>query len=239
MWGCLQPCSSTIYAIFGNSKSSDSEMVLFGSELVKLLGAGAHYYKWFLVLKYGYLIHLNDCEENQVTMWVFLWPKCWERWILRRSISTYVVWDGNLDRDFLPDEDAILFGADGEGQHHLHQLHVFLKYMTRCLGFTLWRWPENSGPPLLDAPCAKDQATFLLATFFFYPATCAPVLQLYVNYRTAKLCSLPPPPPNCLYMLLSRHRLLKAFLTGKKKTVIGMATKYNYFFCLLMQEENV
>lgn len=71
MWGCLQPCSSTIYAIFGNSKSSNSEMVLFGSELVKLLGAGTHYYKWFLASKYGYWIHLNDCEENQVTMRVF------------------------------------------------------------------------------------------------------------------------------------------------------------------------
>lgn len=124
MWGCLQPCSSTIYAIVGNSKSSNSEMVLFGSELVKLLGAGAHYYKWFLASKYGYLIHLNDCEENQVTMWVFLWPKCWKRWILRWSMSTYVLWDGKFNRDFLPDEYAICFGADGEGQY-LHQLHVF------------------------------------------------------------------------------------------------------------------
>lgn len=41
-----------------------------------------------------------------------------------------MVGDGKFNSDFLPDEDAIRFGADGEGQY-LYQLHVFLKHMTR------------------------------------------------------------------------------------------------------------
>lgn len=50
-----------------------------------------------------------------------------------------------------------------------------------------------------------------------------------LQYRTANLCSLPPPQSNCLSMLLSRHSLLKTFLIGKKKEMLQNIINFSVY----------
>lgn len=144
---------------------------------------------------------------------------CGKLWILRWSMSTHVVWGWVAWERFfflmrlqfkggvlLLMANSICINSKFFSNTWLDAWDILNGIGQSVANHFLMHWMPKTMPPFF----LPKSSSSLLSPGVQFP-------KLYVQYRTAKLCSLSPPQFNCPHVLLSRHSLLKTFLTWKKK----------------------
>jgi hypothetical protein len=128
-------------------------------------------------------------------------------------MSTQVILDKKLDSNFLSSRNVIWAGWRLQRVVYLDQFEMFLEHMAGYLGLNLLSW-SACDQLLHDTLYAKCFALLFSCHLPFSAVLSVLPFLLCLEDRTAKLFSFS---TICLYMLLSRHSLLKTFPNRKKK----------------------